>query len=233
MGPDSKQYLRLYAPDIKLTEDFWLHDEVLLERIHELVSADQDVELALFDGVMQDRLYKIADINEREAHMQLITDMHRNLPPQDVYLLWAYQSADKDQWIIKEGVEAGVSHFIPLITEGPKDASFNIETVRSYMIRAVEASSRSDIPSLREPINLATAIDQLSGEAKLYTVSQGQKNDFSADSPKLEESTDPVGIFINLLNGQPLNDSRLTQLEAGNYGEIGPVATAVVAKLIQ
>ncbi|MEO8862855.1 MAG: 16S rRNA (uracil(1498)-N(3))-methyltransferase [Candidatus Saccharimonadales bacterium] len=230
---ESKKYSRLYAPGIKLTEDFWLHDKALLDRIRKLFADDRDVELVLFDGISQDRLYLVAELNEREAHLQLVTDMHRNLPEQEVYLMWDYLGTEEDYSVIARGVEAGASHFLPLVTEASSPKAFDIEHMQSAIIKTIEEGMRSDIPNLRAPLNASTAIMQLHEKVRLYSVKRQQNNQPIIEKSDISEDSSPVGIFVSFSNEPLTTDSIVTQLDPNMYGEIGIVGTNVVTELVQ
>src|SRR4051812_275844 len=117
---------RFYTgPDLELKHDFWLHDERILNQWRKVLRFKAGQELILFDGIGEDRLYKLAELTEREAHLQLVTELKRQVPKKEIYLLWLLLKKDKNDWVLQKCTELGVSHFIPLLTERTEKTGFD------------------------------------------------------------------------------------------------------------
>lgn len=165
---------RFYVgPDLELKHDFWVHDERLLHQWQKVLRFRPGQEVVLFDGVGEDRLYKLTEITNREAHLTLVTQLERHVPQKDIYLFWALLKRDKDEWIVQKCTELGVSHFIPLLTERSVSTGFNRERAEKIAIEAAEQCGRSDIPTVREPLRLPTALEQFDGKVPLLVCEQG------------------------------------------------------------
>lgn len=191
--------------EVELGQDFWLHDERLINQWRRVLRYQPGQELVLFDGVTHDRLYKLVEINEREAHLQHITDFKRKVPTREIYLLWALLKKDKNDWVMQKCTELGVSHFIPLLADRSEKTGFNVERAEKIVIEAAEQCGRSDIPLVREPMHIATALKELSGKAEIYACEQSdEKNKESGIKNQAEynslflihNSENAIGILI-------------------------------------
>lgn len=160
---------------LELTHDFWLHDERLIHQWRNVLRMQPGQELVLFDGVGEDRLYKIVELTDKEAHLEMVTELARKTPAKEVYLLWSLLKKDKNDWVLQKCTELGVSHFVPLLTERTEKTGFDIERAEKIVVEAAEQCGRSDIPSIREPINITTAIAELKDRSNLYVCEQSDE----------------------------------------------------------
>ena len=165
---------RFYVPDTELKHDFWLHDERLINQWRRVLRFQSGQELVLFDGTGEDRLYKLGELTEREAHVQLVTELKRQVPAREVYLLWALLKKDKNDWVLQKCTELGVRHFVPLLTERTEKTGFDVERAKKIVIEAAEQCGRSDIPAVREPLTLETAVQEFDGKVPLLVCEQGE-----------------------------------------------------------
>jgi 16S rRNA (uracil1498-N3)-methyltransferase len=161
--------------ELELTHNFWVHDERLIWQWRKVLRMTPGQELVLFDGIRSDRLYRLVELNEREAHLEYITDFERKLATREVYLFWSLLKKDKNDWVLQKATELGVSHFVPLLADRSEKTGFDIERARKILIEAAEQCGRSDIPSVREPLHVATAIHELHDKAVLYICEQGSE----------------------------------------------------------
>lgn len=164
---------RFYTNNIELKHDFWLHDERLLHQWKNVLRFRDGQQVVLFDGLTHDRLYKIVEIKKNEAHLQHMTDFERKVPSKNIYLLWSLLKKDKNDWVLQKCTELGVSHFLPLLADRSEKTGFNVERAEKIVIEAAEQCGRSDIPTVREPMQVATAIKQLEGKVPLLICEQG------------------------------------------------------------
>ena len=226
---------RFYVADsIALRHDFWLHDERLVHQWRNVLRFQSGQELVLFDGVGEDRLYKITELTEREAHLQLVTELKRQTPKKDVYLLWSLLKKDKNDWVLQKCTELGVGHFIPLLTERTEKTGFDGERATKIVIEAVEQCGRSDIPVVREPMTIETAINEFATKVKLYICEQE-----SEDKPSTEADKS-IGVLIGPEGGwsdaekQLFKDHDLKHLNLHDFTlRAETAAIAAVSKLIQ
>lgn len=176
---------RFYVrPETELKHDFWLHDKRLLHQWYHVLRFRSGQQLILFDGVQVDRLYRLEKIVADEAHLVLVTDYARQLPIQKIYLLWSLLKKDKNDWVLQKCTELGVSHFWPLIAARSEKTGFSLERGESIVIEAAEQSGRSDIPTVREPMLIPTALAELSAKIPLFVCDQDGE---TIATPKLQE----------------------------------------------
>jgi 16S rRNA (uracil1498-N3)-methyltransferase len=192
---------RFYLPDTELEHDMWLHDQRLIHQWRNVLRFKPGQQVVLFDGQNEDRLYRLEELSPDEAHIIYVTDLQRVLPKKDVYLLWSLLKKDKNDWVLQKGTELGVSHFMPLLAERSEKTGFNLERAEKIVIEAAEQCGRSDIPNVREPMHVETAIKQLNNKAVLYICEQ--------DSNDQLEAADRVGVLIGPEGGWSDNEKAL------------------------
>lgn len=180
---------RFYVGDeIELKHNFWLHDERLMPQWSKVLRFQVGQEVVLFNN-SHERLYRITEITAREAHLEYITDFNRKTPSKDLYLLWSLLKKDKNDWVLQKCTELGVSHFIPLLAERSEKIGFNLERAEKIVIEASEQCGRSDIPSIREPMLVETALEELTNKVVLYICDQ-------EGSDEAEKNQTSMGVLI-------------------------------------
>ncbi len=170
------------APEtIELKHDFWLHDERLINQWRRVLRFQQGQEVVLFDGIETERLYKIVEITDREAHLELVTDFVRKTPSKEIYLFWALLKKDKNDWVLQKCTELGVSHFVPLLAERSEKTGFNEGRAKKIVIEAAEQCGRGDIPSVRDPIDVNTVFEEFKDKMPLFICEQGTDEPAAGD----------------------------------------------------
>ncbi len=219
-------------PKVELKQDFWIHDERLIHQWLKVLRYSAGQQLILFDGANHDRLYKIQEIKLDEAHLVLITEFERKLPVKNIYLFWSLLKKDKNDWVIQKTTELGVSHFIPLICDRTEKTGFDEPRAKKIIIEATEQCGRSDIPSIREPITLQTAISEFNGKIPLIMCQQGDN--------QTETNFENVGILIGPEGGWSDDERNIfvnSNIPSFNIHDFTlraeTAAIAAVAKLIQ
>jgi 16S rRNA (uracil1498-N3)-methyltransferase len=139
-------------------------------------------QIVLFDGQEHDRLYQLVELKSDEAHLELITEYERKLPSKHIYLFWSLLKKDKNDWVLQKGTELGVSHFIPLLADRSEKTGFNLERAQRIIIEASEQCGRSDIPLVREPMHVTTAIEQYKDKISLYICEQSSEESTVTDN---------------------------------------------------
>lgn len=166
---------RFYVGDsLKITHDFWINDQALLHQWQKVFRLTAGAEVVLFDGKEHDRLYQFTKLDKNGAHLKHITDLDRSVPKQNVYLLWSLLKKDKNDWVLQKATELGASHFWPVISERGERKDIDEERSQKIIIEAAEQCGRSDIPTLRPPELLKTAINNFRSEGTLYVCQQGE-----------------------------------------------------------
>lgn len=192
-------------PEITLKQDFWLHDERLLHQWSKVLRFRAGQELVLFDGVEHERLYKLIELKPDEAHLQLITEFERQIPSRNVSLLWSLLKKDKNDWVLQKCTELGVSHFVPLLADRSEKTGFDVERAKKIIIEAAEQCGRSDIPTVREPMHIDTAINDYKDKLKLFVSEQG------SEAPS--QSDEETGVLIGPEGGWSDDEKKLFEKE--------------------
>ncbi len=195
----------------KLTHDFWINDSALIHQWQKVFRLAAGAEVVLFDGKDHDRLYQIAKFEPGGVHLKHVTDFERVVPQKHVYLLWSLLKKDKNDWIIQKATELGVSHFWPVITKRSEQPRFDMERAKKIAIEAAEQCGRSDIPTIREPELLQTAIDNFSSIGELFVCQQGHENQ------TIEAET--IGILVGPEGGWAGNE--LEQFKTSEIKHLG------------
>lgn len=222
--------------ELELKHDFWLQDERLLNQWRRVLRFQPEQEVILFDGENEDRLYKIVELTECEAHLQLVTELKRTTPNKNIYLLWSLLKKDKNDWVLQKCTELGVSHFIPLLAERSEKTGFNVERAEKIIIEAAEQCGRSDIPHVREPMLVETALTELKDKVQLGVTDQ-EGLEFGAWDLVIDQ---PIGLLVGPEGGwsdaekQLFNDNNLKHLNLHGFTlRAETAAITVVTKLIQ
>lgn len=148
----------------KLEQKMWLREPGLLNQWQRVLRYQQGQQVILFDAVEHESLYKIIEFKDGAVHLERVTDMVRSLPKKDIYLAWALLKKDKNDWVLQKCTELGVNHFVPILSERCEKTGFNEERARKIIIEATEQCGRSNIPGLREPMQLETLLDEFVGK---------------------------------------------------------------------
>src|SRR5690606_32449173 len=105
--------------------------------------------------------------------------------------------------------ELGVSNFVPIIADRSEKTGFNPERAEKIVIEAAEQCGRSDIPSVRQPVLLGTALQDYAGKVKLLVAEQAAEQrqetrdksqeshvEHTHDSYLLTHDSGFLGVFI-------------------------------------
>lgn len=190
---------------MELKHDFWLKDERLLNQWRRVLRFQPGQQVILFDGLTHDRLYRIDELTEREAHLLHITDFERKTPAREIYLFFSLLKKDKNDWILQKCTELGVSHFIPLLADRSEKTGFNLERAEKIIIEAAEQCGRSDIPNVREPMHVQTALNEFKDKLQMFICEQ--------DANGAELELDQAGVWIGPEGGWSDKEKEMFQAE--------------------
>lgn len=150
-------------------------------------------------------------------------------------MLWSLLKKDKNDWIIQKCTELGVSHFVPVLADRSEKTGFNMERATKIAIEAAEQCGRSDIPGIREPIHIETAINELIGSVSLCVCEQSDEN-----INNNLDNNNHIGVFIGPEGGWSDNEKSLfksAELKHLNLHDFTlraeTAAVAAVTKLLQ
>lgn len=182
---------RFFVKDTELGESIWVDDKNLLRQWLSVLRYQTGSQLVLFDGEREDRLYELTRIGNGAVQLKLVTELERRIPERDLYLLFSLLKKDKNDWVLQKCTELGVRHFVPILSSRTEKTGFNLERAAKIVIEAAEQCGRSDVPRVREPIHLETALKEFEGKIDLY---------FAEQSDHLLSTTShlpsAVGVFI-------------------------------------
>lgn len=223
---------RFYTgPDLKLKNDFWLHDEQLLWQWNKVLRFRAEQKVLLFNGSGKERMYVISEISKKEAHLKLVTDIETKLPKLHVYLFWSLLKKENNEHIIQKCTELGVSNFVPVISERTIKKDFNLPRARKIAVEASEQCGRSNIPAVREPLHLEKALEEYAGKIQLIVCQQGGE--------KTVKIADKAGLFIGPEGGWSPEEQKMFSactLDVMGLGEFTlraeTAATVAVARLL-
>lgn len=164
---------RFYTgPELRLEHYVDLRDQRLLDQWNKVLRFRSGQEVILFDGQQLERLYVLNELSKTAAKLELITDFERKLPSRHIYLFWSLLKKDKNDWVLQKATELGVTHFVPVLAERSEKTGFNNERADKIVIEAAEQCGRSDIPLVRQPILLQTALHEYAGKIPLFVCEQ-------------------------------------------------------------
>lgn len=187
---------------LKLNYRLWINDEHLVRQWLSVLCFKVGDQLVLFNDELE-RLYKITNVEESHSvKLQLVTEQKRKLPKKHVYLLWSLLTNNKNDLILQKATELGVRNFVPIQTSHITKTGFDIKIARKVITEATEQCGRSDVPLIREPVNLQEAISEYS-DLPLFICKQGKEN--NTNISKL----DKVGILIGPEGGWSESEKEL------------------------
>ncbi len=197
---------------VEMRQSVWVEDPALLNQWLKVLRYQVGDELVLFDGETADKLYKISKIETSAVHLDLVTELARKLPKRHVYLCWSLLKKDKNEWVLQKCTELGVTNFVPILSERTEKTGFDVERAQKIVIEASEQCGRSDIPEIREPITLATALEEFKSKVKLLVAEQGEESGLQAGDDE------PLGVLIGPEGGW--TDSEKELFKAANLGHL-------------
>jgi 16S rRNA (uracil1498-N3)-methyltransferase len=133
------------------------------------------------------------------------TELKRKLPKRHVYLFWSLLKKDNNELVLQKCTELGATNFVPIISERSIRKDFNLERAKKIVIEASEQCGRSNIPTVREPIKLPTAINEYKNKILLVFCDEKGKNiaEMSHDEGQA------VGLFVGPEGGWSEDELKL------------------------
>lgn len=157
----------------ELTHSPLIREARLLHQWGKVLRFKPGQQIILFDGKGTERLYKLVAISTKEALLELITSLESARPAQEVYLAWGLLKNDNNDLVLQKCTEAGVGHFLPLITERCAKTSLNMERAHKIVVEASEQCGRGTVPTIYEPQNIPSLLKKYQGQLPIYLCQQG------------------------------------------------------------
>jgi 16S rRNA (uracil1498-N3)-methyltransferase len=211
--------------ELELKHDFWINGGPLAHQMVNVLRLRAGEQVELFDGSGTDRLYSIAMVEPPlSVHFQLVTELEPRRPHREVYLLFTLLKKDKNEWVLQKCTELGVSHFIPILSERTEKTGFDELRAQKIVTEAAEQCGRSDIPFVREPMNLSTALAEYQDKIQLYIAQQSQDTAPASDilDSRLtthDSSIPALGVFVGPEGGW--SQTELTQFTDAHVAQLG------------
>jgi len=183
---------RFYIGNTELAHEFWTSDERLFHQWTRVLRFQPAQQLILFNDKKEERQYEVVKLGTDAVHLKMVTKLVAKEPKRELYLCFSLLKKDKNEWVLQKATELGVRHFVPIMSDRTEKAGFDMERARKIVIEAAEQCGRSDIPRVREPLRLETAITELSPHAELYIAEQASTQSSTLD-PK---SATALAVFI-------------------------------------
>ncbi len=185
-----------------LEHTFWFSRNDLVHQWLRVLRFQEGRELVLFNNQREERLYKITQIGKDAVELELVTELESRAPRREVYLCFSVLKKYKNYWVFQKGTELGVRHFVPLLTERTEKTGFSLERARKIVVEAAEQCGRADIPQVREPLRLDTALRELN-TAQICIAEQGGR------SLCAEDLSQQVAVFVGPEGGWTDAEKRL------------------------
>lgn len=218
---------------VKLGQDVWLHEQRLVHQLGRVLRCKPGDQIVLFNE-HSEKLYEVHQVSSNEVHVIHKTDLDAKRPGRDIYLLWALLKKDKNDWVLQKATELGVSHFVPLLADRSEKTGFNVERAHKIVIEAAEQCGRGDIPTVREPMHVATAIDQYQDKITLLICQQAEQDQATFAPPQ------KAGLLIGPEGGwseaekELFNSEKLAHLNLHDFTLRAETAAVVaITKLLQ
>jgi len=197
---------RFFIGNTELSHDFWMDDERLFHQWSRVLRFQIGQQVILFNDAHEERLYEIKKIGTDAFHLNLVTELVPKLPKRDVYLCFSLLKKDKNDWVLQKATELGIRHFVPLLTDRTEKTGFDVERAEKIVTEAAEQCGRADIPRVREPLSLESALKELEEKAQLYIAEQ-----HDSESGILEPDGVSLAVFIGPEGGWSDREKALFQ----------------------
>lgn len=205
---------RFYIENIELTHEFWLNEPRLYHQWTRVLRFQAGQQLVLFNELRQERQYEIIKIGDDAVHIKLVTELAPLFATNDVYLCFSLLKKDKNEWVLQKATELGVNHFVPILSDRTEKTGFDSDRARKIVVEAAEQCGRGDVPRIREPITLESALKELAPQAELYIAEQHSSLHAPVSSP---ESPSSRAVFIGPEGGWSDREKALFQKQQINH----------------
>ena len=103
----------------------------------------------------------LAEVNRGidPVELKCVTRLRRQLPPPDVWLVFAPLRQPRSEYAVEKATELGVSRILPAVTERTGKRSLNSRRLRAIALEAAEQCGGMSVPRIDEPRPLPKILD--------------------------------------------------------------------------
>jgi 16S rRNA (uracil1498-N3)-methyltransferase len=212
---------------IDMGEVIWVHNEEIIKQWLDVLKYRVGTQLILFNDA-EERLYKISVISDGPSvKLEMLTQLSRQTPAKEVYLLWSLLEPDKNYSVIQAATELGVHKLVPLMASGSVKTGFSTVQAQKIIIKAAEQCGRGDIPEIREPITPSEAMHEYSSIQLLVCQRHEQGQLSNIKQNKVAVMIGPNGGWSDAEKNL-FKDSQITHMGLGKFA-LSPQTACVVA----
>src|SRR3989344_7120056 len=136
-------------PDAIRGREFILGDKDTINQIKKVLRLRAGDKIIFLDGSGKEYEAVIKEFGNSviRGDIEEISD-NKNEPELKITLCQSLCKKDKFEWVLEKGTEAGISAFLPIISERTEKLGFNRERAEKILREAAEQSERGVIPKL-------------------------------------------------------------------------------------
>jgi 16S rRNA (uracil1498-N3)-methyltransferase len=127
----------------------------------------------VFNGREGEWLAKVEKAGKRGANLVVESQTRLQTEPADLHYLFAPLKHARLDYMVQKAVELGVSRLQPVITRYTQVARLNLDRMRANAVEAAEQCGILTLPEIREPLDLARAVEPLEPQRLLVFCDEG------------------------------------------------------------
>lgn len=163
----------------------------------------------LFDDRTGEWLAEAAEVRKRDLTLRIVRHMRTREPVPDLWLCAAPIKKGRIDWVAEKACELGVDRLLPVLTQRTIVDRLNLDRLRAHMIEAAEQCGRTALPSLAEPVKLASLLAGWPGERTLFFADEAGGVPAAA---AMRERRGPAAILVGPEGG--FTDAERTAIRA-------------------
>ena len=171
---------------------------------------------------------------KKTVELKCVTRLRRQLPPPDVWLLFAPLRQSRSEYAVEKATELGVSRILPAVTERTSKRSLNAKRLRTIALEAAEQCGGMSVPQIDEPRPLPQILDAWPAGRQLFYCDEELPGHHGF--PRAARSAGGTAVFVGPEGGLTQRErDRLAALKDATAAGLGErilrAETAVAAAL--